>query len=216
MEPEMHTAQLIDSLSTGLRPVDPRSVAREIAPSLLAGAAAALVAVVAVYGVQPDLGTFAHGAPFAMKVAYAGTVGALALSLATALARPGATIGGWRWMLAPIALLALLAGAQLAAVDPSQWRALMLGGSWDRCPWRIVMLAVPVFAGLVAAVRRQAPTRLRRAGAAIGLTAGATAASFYALACTEASAAFVLIWYSLGIMLCGVLGALLGPRLLRW
>jgi hypothetical protein len=27
---------------------------------------------------------------------------------------------------------------------------------------------------------------------------------------------FVLIWYSLGILLTGILGSLLGPRLLRW
>ena len=34
--------------------------------------------------------------------------------------------------------------------------------------------------------------------------------------CPEASAIFVLTWYTLGIGLAAGLGALLGPRLLRW
>jgi hypothetical protein len=41
-------------------------------------------------------------------------------------------------------------------------------------------------------------------------------ASGYALACPEASPAFVAVWYSLGVLLTGLLGAALGPRLLRW
>jgi hypothetical protein len=36
------------------------------------------------------------------------------------------------------------------------------------------------------------------------------------LSCTEESAAFVAVWYSLGIALCGLLGGALGGRLLRW
>ena len=38
----------------------------------------------------------------------------------------------------------------------------------------------------------------------------------YALACTEASPAFVAVWYTLGIIVTGAVGALLGPRVLRW
>ena len=42
------------------------------------------------------------------------------------------------------------------------------------------------------------------------------AALAYALACTEPAAPFIAVWYTLGIALCGVLGAALGPKLLRW
>ena len=77
-------------------------------------------------------------------------------------------------------------------------------------------LAAPLFLGLLWSFRRLAPTRLRAAGAAAGLSAGACAAAVYCLHCPEASAIFVLTWYSLGIALAGALGALLGPRLLRW
>lgn len=61
-----------------------------------------------------------------------------------------------------------------------------------------------------------APTRLVYAGAACGLFSGAVAALVYALACTEPAAPFIAIWYTLGVALCGAVGAFLGPRLLNW
>jgi hypothetical protein len=61
-----------------------------------------------------------------------------------------------------------------------------------------------------------APTRLRLAGAAAGLLAGGVAATVYGLHCQEMTAAFVVTWYSLGVAASVAVGALLGPRLLRW
>jgi hypothetical protein len=81
---------------------------------------------------------------------------------------------------------------------------------------RIVALSLPITAAIGWAVRRQAPVRLRQAGAAVGLAGGAISASLYALACTETSSAFVLVWYSAGIALSTAIGALLGPRAMRW
>ena len=66
------------------------------------------------------------------------------------------------------------------------------------------------------ALRGLAPTQLRLAGLAAGLLAGGVGAIGYALSCTEVGLPFVATWYSLGIALTGALGALLGPRLLRW
>jgi hypothetical protein len=80
----------------------------------------------------------------------------------------------------------------------------------------VLRLAIPIFIGLLWAYRRLAPTRLRAAGAAAGLAAGASAATLYCLHCPETSALFVLTWYSLGIAMMTAIGALLGPRLLRW
>jgi hypothetical protein len=51
---------------------------------------------------------------------------------------------------------------------------------------------------------------------AAGLFAGATGAWIYSFSCNERSLVFVAIWYTLGIMLSGLLGALAGPRVLRW
>jgi hypothetical protein len=80
----------------------------------------------------------------------------------------------------------------------------------------VLLLAIPIFVGLLWSFRRLAPTRLRAAGAAAGLAAGAFSATIYCLHCPEVSAVFVLTWYSLGIVLASALGALVGPRLLRW
>lgn len=212
----MTTIDLIDRLTGDARPVTPHALEQGVTIGLGIGAAITLLLVVALYGVQPALLTYDHGAPLMMKAAYALTAGGIALALASALIRPGAPEHDWRWLTVPAVALAALAAWQLASTPTVDWPALTLGGSWDKCPWRIAGLALPVMVGLTVAVRRQAPVRLRRTGAAIGLLSGATAATFYALACTESSAAFVLIWYSVGIGLATGLGALLGPRLLRW
>lgn len=213
----MTTADLIDTLSSRVAPVRPGRTGSMMAAALLVGGVVSLVAVVTAFGVQPALGTVEHGAPFAMKMAYASLLAAAAFAVALALARPGAEVpAAWPRVAAPAAALAALALFQLVRAPSGEWPALLLGSSWDACPWRIVLLATPVFAGLCVVVRRQAPTDLRRAGAAVGLLSGAISAALYALACTESSAAFVLVWYSAGIALATLAGWLAGPRLLRW
>jgi hypothetical protein len=84
------------------------------------------------------------------------------------------------------------------------------------CPWRILALSAPIFAVVIWAMRRAAPTRPALAGAAAGVFAGAVGATVYGLFCQEATAAFVVAWYSLGIAACAALGAAVGARLLRW
>jgi hypothetical protein len=49
-----------------------------------------------------------------------------------------------------------------------------------------------------------------------GLAAGGISAFVYVLHCTDDSLAFVALWYGLTLALCTAVGALLGPRLLRW
>jgi Uncharacterized protein conserved in bacteria len=75
---------------------------------------------------------------------------------------------------------------------------------------------VPTFIGVFWALRGLAPTRLRIAGAAGGLLAGATATLAYCLHCPEMGIPFWGVWYLLGMLLPTGLGAVLGPRLLRW
>jgi hypothetical protein len=80
----------------------------------------------------------------------------------------------------------------------------------------VLALSLPAFAGAVWALRGLAPTRLRLAGFAAGVFAGSLGAFGYSFACPEASAAFVAVWYSVGILLSGLLGAVMGPKLLDW
>ena len=65
-------------------------------------------------------------------------------------------------------------------------------------------------------MRGLAPTRLLLAGLVAGGCAGGLGAAVYAFACTETSAPFLAIWYTLGMALAAGLGAVAGSRLLRW
>jgi hypothetical protein len=119
-------------------------------------------------------------------------------------------------LLLPVLLLAGIGIGELLRTPSDQWLALWLGRSWMVCPWLVLALAAPIFIGLLWSFRTLAPPRLRAAGAAAGLAAGAWAATLYCLHCPEASALFLLTWYSLGIVLAAGVGALLGPRWLHW
>ncbi|MFS2051364.1 NrsF family protein, partial [Variovorax sp. CT11-76] len=49
-----------------------------------------------------------------------------------------------------------------------------------------------------------------------GALAGGVGAAVYALHCPELTAPFIAVWYVSGIAVPVLVGALLGPRLLRW
>ncbi|HEY2684683.1 MAG TPA: DUF1109 domain-containing protein [Steroidobacteraceae bacterium] len=213
----MHTEQLIESLSKDVHRVAPRAIAKRIGFGLAAGGLVATVLVVAVLGVRPDLRLAMHGFSFWMKWAYTVSLGVGAGRIVAQLARP--TVGSLRifWVLViPVLILGGVGIGELARTLPASWFAMWLGRSWLVCPWLVLTLAAPIFVGLLWSFRQFAPTRLRAAGAAAGLAAGAWAATIYGLHCPEASALFVLTWYSLGIIAAGGAGALLGPRLMRW
>jgi hypothetical protein len=112
--------------------------------------------------------------------------------------------------------LAAIAAMRWAAAPAGDSKAFWMGTSWWQCPAYVAALALPVFVGLMWAMSRLAPTRLRAAGAAVGLVSGGTGATIYALHCSESSPGFVLLWYSLGLAAATLLGAVAGPRLLRW
>ena len=84
------------------------------------------------------------------------------------------------------------------------------------CLWQIPALAIPAFVILTFAVRYLAPTNLIRTGAYMGLVAGGIGAIGYAFHCHDDSVAFVAVSYTLAIAEMTVVGALLGPRILRW
>jgi hypothetical protein len=213
----MTTQNLIEALANDLVPVSTDHQHRDVGLAIGTGAVVTFGLVAFVYGVQPRLDSFAHGAPFVMKSAYSLMLAAVALAMVLVLARPGVSARHqWRWLMGPVVGLAALAAFELLRLPMSAWPQAMMGSSWQQCPWRVVALSIPVFAGLCVAIRRQAPIDLRATGAAAGMLSGAVAATVYALACTESSAAFVLVWYSLGIALATAIGALLGPKFLRW
>ena len=213
----MNTDSLIESMTRDLKPVPRHALRRRLTLGMLGGAVVTLLLIAIVLGFRTDLGLVMRGFAFWMKWAYTISLGIGAITMVARLARPEPVRLISFWPIAiPFALLAAVSAAQMAHVPPGDWFAMWLGDTWKKCSWLVLMLSAPIFVGLLWSLRRLAPTRLRAAGAAAGLSAGAWAATLYCLHCPEVSAVFVLTWYTLGIVLAAAIGALLGPRLLRW
>lgn len=213
----METDRLVSLLARGVTPVDPHVVTRRFGWALLAAALGATLLVVICYGVRPDLRTISTTPIFWAKVALPATLAAGALAVTVRLSRPGARVG-WAWAGIGVPVAAVwLAGLIAVLVAPADARAaLVMGETWRSCPFNIAVLSIPGFAAAFAAVRGLAPTQLRLAGAATGLLAGATATIAYCLHCPEMSVSFWAVWYILGMLVPTVVGALAGPRWLRW
>lgn len=213
----MNTQQLIESLSTDVSRVTRLALARRIGLGILAGCGITVLLVIAGLGIRPDLSLAIQGFSFWMKLSYTLALGLGTTYALSRLARPtsGSLYGLWG-LAVPVLVLMGFGLHELAGAPLDRWRAMWLGQSWLICPWLVLMLAAPIFVGLLGAFRKLAPTRLRATGAVAGLAAGAWAATVYGLHCPEAAAVFVLTWYTLGILLAAGVGALLGPRLLRW
>ena len=213
----MNTDLLIAILSDDVPRVSRHAVAKRIGAGLAIGGMIAMIAMTTILGIRPDLQVAMRGFSFWMKWTYTISLGLGAAYAVTRLARPDTQSLQALWILAvPVLLLAGLCINELARTPPAKWLAMWLGKSWMACPWLVLSLAAPIFLGLLWSFRKMAPTRLRAAGAVAGLTAGAWAATIYCLHCPEVSALFVLTWYSLGIAIAAGLGALVGPRLMRW
>ena len=213
----MNTDQLIARLSSDVPAVRPGAVGRRLAIGVALGMIVSATALVLGLGIRPDIGIAMHGFAFWMKWGYTISLSVVAIAATATLARPEASGSRWLWLVAiPVLLLAAVGAAELIRTPQTEWLKMWLGASWMVCPWRVLALAAPIFAGLLWSFRRLAPTRLRAAGAVAGLAAGAFAATVYCLHCPEVSAIFVLTWYSLGILMATSIGALLGPRLMRW
>jgi hypothetical protein len=213
----MNTELLIETLSRNVPRVSRYAVVKRVAIGVAAGGIVAMILVTATLGVRPDLRVAMRGFAFWMKWTYTISLGLGAIYAITRLARPTPVSLQGLWLLtAPMLVLAGIGVGELAQTPSSEWLTMWLGRSWTSCPWLVLTLSAPIFAGLLWSFRKLAPGRLHAAGAVAGLGAGAWAATIYCLHCPEVSAIFVLTWYSLGMLLAAGIGALLGPRLLRW
>ena len=212
----MKTTDLIAALAAEAPAVRRAPVTRLVGLGVIVGAVLALALLVAWLGMR-DLGQAMHTTAYWMKTLYTLAFAASGLWLVRRLARPGGAPG-----IAPVlaggalAVMVVLAGIELAQARPEQWRALWMGHTLPMCPLRILALSMPVYLGVVLALRRLAPTRLALTGAAAGLLAGGAGATVYGLYCDESAVTFVTAWYTAGIALSAGLGALAGTRLLRW
>jgi hypothetical protein len=212
------TPQLIDQLAGDLRAMPHGLVARRIGLGVLLGAAITAAIVQLLWGVRPGFAAALTSSPFWLKLAYPGALALLGIAATLRLARPDGhvTRSTWRSLALVLIVMVGLAAAELSRVAPDAYSQLVMGSTAATCPWLIALLALPVMAITFSVLRRMAPTNLMLAGAASGLTAGATAAFIYAFSCDESALPFVLIWYGLGMAVPTAVGALLGRFALRW
>jgi hypothetical protein len=130
--------------------------------------------------------------------------------------KPGADMARPALLLAlPVLAILVLAALQMNAPGADMPK-LVLGHSSRVCALNVLLVAIPTLAATFWALRQLAPTRLTLAGAMAGLFAGGAGAFVYSFHCTEATAPFIAIWYSLGIVLTIAVGASLGRHFLRW
>jgi hypothetical protein len=213
----MQTEQLTAMLAMNLEPVAPRRSRRRYALGITAGALVAFVLMSGGLHVNPALTDETAQHAFWVREAYCAALGVLSVSALTRLARPGDRLGLWPAGIAVvIATMWLLAAAALRSAVPQSRVQLLLGTTASVCPFLIALLAAPLFVALVWVLKDLAPTRLRWAGATAGFAAGSLGALIYSLHCPELAPPFIGTWYLLGMLIPTGIGALLGPRLLRW
>ena len=215
----MRTDELIAVLAGNATPTPPGRARLRLAAACALGliGAAFLVFGSHILPAKHDFPAVMLTAPFWMKPAYTAWLAVGAFMLVDSAGRPGARAGAARMVMgAALAAIVGLAAVNLVITEPALRMHAVMGASARFCPIAIVVSAIPAFVVVMLALRAMAPTRLTRAGLAAGLLAGGLGASVYALWCRETTAAFVAVWYTLGVLACGGIGALLGPLLLRW
>lgn len=211
----MKTDDLITMLAHQAGPAPRAPAARRLAPALALGLVGGVAGALLAKSPVP-MALLAEPGMW-LKIGYVAALAVAAAWWVARLARPVARLGRPTRAVGLVVVAMTAFGLWAAFSAPAGQRmAAVMGSSWQVCPVSVLLLSLPTLAGTLWALRGLAPTRPRLAGFAAGLLAGAVGALAYALTCDELSPAFVAAWYSLGIAAAGGLGALLGPRLLRW
>lgn len=213
----MKTNQLIDMLSTNLEPVKSGQLKRTLGLTLVAGGAAAFCVMLATVGLRTEAnGGLQLGFLF-VKLLFTLTLIGVGTALLGKLIRPGQDSMNLYMVIFLAFLVIGVAGVVALIFRPTTaWGSMILGTEWWMCAFCIPGFAIVPFAGLIWALRRGAPTNLRRTGAIAGLVAGALGAVAYAFHCPDDSIPFIAFWYGAMVALCAAIGAILGRRLLRW
>ncbi len=213
----MKTDALIAMLATGSSQEVRNVPASRLSLALCLAAPAATLLMLALMDLNPALGAALAEPRFWLKLAYVIALAATAMPLVARLSRPGARVAPLLWALAlAVGLMVIAATGSLLLAESGMRSHLVFGDTWKVCAPLITLLAAPIMLATLLAMRELAPTRLKSAGAAAGLLSGAVGALIYSAHCPELAPPFVVIWYSAGIAIPSAVGALLGPRVLRW
>ena len=213
----MKTDDLVAMLATGATAAPRRAAGRRLALALLAGLPLSFAILFTEYGLRRDLVQAMFWPMFWVKVLFPLCIAAAAFAVAQRLARPGVRVrSAWIGIAVPVLAVWVMAALAWFNAPAEERMPLLMGESWRVCALSIGLMALSVFAAALLALKGLAPTRPALAGAAAGALAGGVGAAVYALHCMELTAPFLAVWYVSGIALPVLMGAVLGPRLLRW
>ncbi len=212
----MRTSELIAALSADPVP-EPIRLGRRVAVALVIG----LVGSLALYGVllrpRPDIDEAMRTMRFGLKFVDSFAFALPSLLLTLRLARPDAKPRALAlWLIAPFLLLAAGVVVELLIVPQSEWMSRLIGHNAMHCTITIPMLAAPILAALIVALRAGAPLHPALTGALAGAASAGVAALLYASTCPDDSPLFVATWYPLATLICMGVGALAGRRFLAW
>ncbi|MQB10528.1 DUF1109 family protein [Agrobacterium sp. ICMP 6402] len=211
------TEDIIEQLAGDLKPVAAFATERRLALAALPALGVSLLLMLVILGLRGDMDDALSELGFWIKSAYNALLAVAAFAAVRRLARPDGDSGlFFVWLAVIFIAMAAIALVQLGFAVPGSYATLILGSSALHCPFLIVAFALPVFLANFTALKRSAPADPTLAGFVGGLAAGAAGAWVYSWFCTENGMAFVLIWYSLGILMMGLIGAFAGSRFLRW
>jgi hypothetical protein len=213
----MKTDDLIAALALDAGATPRRSIERDVMLWMIPAGVLVLCGVVFWLGLRPDLSTAVVGLTFWAKATYTLALGAGGFWLLDRLGRPGSSAKRPLILLGAVLLLAVgFAIVELVSMPANDRVSAMMGQSWRVCPRNVLVLSAAAAPFVFFAARRFAPTRPRLAGAAAGLLTAGLATTLYGLHCPESAAAFVAIWYALGMALTAAAGAIVGGLAFRW
>jgi hypothetical protein len=210
------TSELIAALAADPVP-EPIRLGRRVALALVAGLAASVALYWLLLGPRPDVAAAADTMRFWLKFVDSFAFALPTVLLTLRLARPDAKPRALAlWLLAPFILLAAGVVAELLVVPQSEWMSRLMGATALHCTITIPMLAAPILAALIVALRPGAPLYPGLTGAMAGAAAAGVGALVYASSCPGDSPLFVATWYPLATLICVAVGALAGRRFLAW
>ena len=211
----MDTDRLIRTLAADAAPR--RAVGVWLTAALLLAFAAAALLLLSTIGLRADIRAAMRTPLFDLKFVATLALAIPALAISLHLSRPEATLHGrgW-WLLAPLVILALGAAAEMAMPGRPPMVVRWMGRNALLCLSIIPLLALPILAAALLALRQGAPSRPALAGAMAGLLSAGLAATLYAAHCVDDSPLFVATWYTLATALVAAIGALAGARLLKY
>ncbi|WP_395650008.1 NrsF family protein [Brevundimonas sp.] len=213
----MKTDDLIAALAADTAPTGAGTLRRRAGLALIPAALLILAGVILSLGLRPDLMIAMGGPTFWAKAAYTAALACAGFWLLDRAGRPGADVRVPLAVFGAVVVIAILSGAVSLMTTPEAARVEALMGQSARvCPTNIAGLSLLAAPLILFAVRGFAPLRPALAGAAAGLMLGGLAATLYGLHCPEHTAAFVAVWYTLGMAIPVVVGAVIGRWVWRW